>query len=209
VIQNLAAAGGCPTRRLALGFLFSLTVNCPLSISSHYPLISSISTNSIRNFSNSFSLSPVAATSFFFHTNTSPLALFNFTLKFPPTITVTGDNSRKPPFSAGASTAAHSPRCTHNAFSYGGIAIGRNPAANSLSIILICAAVSSVISQFDPPAFGVRRLAAAFTAYTANNPRHFPLRVYTVILNRSFPVLPNSVSSAVKSLFTKNKNGTT
>jgi len=81
------------------------------------PRISKIPTNSARNASNSFNRSAVAATSFFFHTNTSPAARFNRTLKFPSTITVAGASNRNPPFSTGANTAAHSPRCTHNALS--------------------------------------------------------------------------------------------
>src|SRR5882762_9323386 len=89
--------------------------------------------NSTRNSSNSRNLSSVAATSFFFHTNTSPEPFFNRTLKFPSTKNVTGASNFNPPFSTGPSSATHSPFRSINALSYGGIAIGRNPAPNNRS----------------------------------------------------------------------------
>src|SRR5258708_17148585 len=89
--------------------------------------------NSIRNSSNSLNIPSVAATSFFFHTNTSPELFFNRTLKFPSTKNVTGASNFSPPFSTGPSSATHSPFRIINAPSYGGIAIGRNPAPNNRS----------------------------------------------------------------------------
>src|SRR5215469_12832013 len=136
--------------------------------------LSKAAANSVRNFSNSLNLSSVAATCFCFQTNTSPSPRLNFTLKFPSTIRVAGANNRNPPFSTGASTAAYSPRCTHKAFSYGAIAIGRNPASNNRSSVSICNCVSSTIRPNytrHPRAF--RDLGRAFDCLPEPIDRHF------------------------------------
>ena len=99
---------------------------------------SSISINSRRNAANCSSLSAVAGISDFFQTNTSPFPRFSRTPKFPATKYEAGASTFNPPFGTGANATAHSPLRRHSALSYGGIAIGRNPAATNRSSVLIC-----------------------------------------------------------------------
>jgi hypothetical protein len=101
--------------------------------------------SSSRNFARSWRRSGVASISFFFHTNTSPLPRFSLTLRFPSTTYVGGASKRSPPLGTGVKTAAQSPRRMQTALSYGGIATGRNSAANSRSSVFICCAVNSGI----------------------------------------------------------------
>src|ERR1700686_3066261 len=104
---------------------------------------SKMEVSSRRKLSNSFRRSGVASISLFFHTKTSPLPRFSFTLRFPSTMYVGAASKRSPALATGASSAAHSPRRTQSAVSYGGIAIGRNPASNSRSSVFICCGVNS------------------------------------------------------------------
>src|ERR1700730_2819720 len=98
---------------------------------------SRISINSRRNPANSSNRSGVAVISDFFQTNTSPSPRFNRTPKFPSTKYEAGANTFSPPFGTGANTTAHAPLHMHSALSYGGIAIGRNPAATNRSSVPI------------------------------------------------------------------------
>src|SRR5216683_3415480 len=105
------------------------------------------SVSSRRKVSSSLNFSGVASTSFFFQTNTSPKPRFSFTLRFPSTRYDGGASNLIPPFGTGASKAAQLAFLTQRALSYGGIAMGRKPVANSLSITFICCGLSSTMGR--------------------------------------------------------------
>src|SRR5216683_3232160 len=107
--------------------------------------------SSCRKASSSFKRSGVASTSFFFHTKTSPFPRFSLTLRLPSTTSLGAASKRSPAFATGVSRAAHSPRLTHRALSYGGIAIGRNPAVNNRSRVFICCGVNSGMERRRSP----------------------------------------------------------
>src|SRR6202043_4192505 len=132
---------GGPSLRFLQGWGFFSAFDRSLKKKNHHYVVggnSSISINSRRNPSNCSSLSGVAGISDFFQTNTSPFPRFSRTPKFPSTKYEAGASTFNPPFGTGASTTAHSPLRIHSALSYGGIAIGRNPAATNRSSVLIC-----------------------------------------------------------------------
>src|SRR6266702_3265975 len=119
--------------------------NCKLPQLYCFGGISRSSVSSRRNDSSSFNFSGVASTCFFFQTNTSPEPRVSFTLRFASTRYEGGASSLIPPFGTGAKSAAQSPFLMHKALSYGGIAIGRNPAPKSRSMTCICCGESSTM----------------------------------------------------------------
>src|SRR6185437_6771370 len=83
--------------------------------------ISRMSVSSRRKDSNSCRRSGVTGNSVFFHTKTSASPRFSLTLRLPATMYDGLASNFNPPLATGDNTAAHSPRLTHNALSYGGI----------------------------------------------------------------------------------------
>src|SRR5579859_184957 len=79
--------------------------------------ISNIPVNSRRKDSNSCRRSGVAGSSIFFQTKTSAGPRFSLTLRLPATMYDGLASNFNPSFATGDSTAAHSPRFTHNELS--------------------------------------------------------------------------------------------